>query len=389
MKNLQMKYNFLHILYWITSCAIYGYVAVFLQYKGLTNTEIGIVTGAGSVLSIFTSPFISSLISKIKGLTIRRLVLILYGLMSFAFMALTLFPLPTLLIMAFYVSLCCLNVSVVPFLSTICMDYMKSGHYINFGLSRGLGSVSYAVSAVLLGQLIGWFNPNILAIVFILSGILLLVLLYAMPESRVAQQEEIKKSGSFFSIVRDYRTFFFILLGFAFMFSAATSLGTYLINIVKRLGGNTSLYGIAIFCMAASEMPVMAVTHQLLKKYRSESLLLIAAGCYILRNFTICLAPNLVVLLIGMMFQSVSYGLFTAVITYYVNDYLKQEDQMMGQTMIGIMTSGCGSTVGNIVGGILQDTLGLGSMLVFACSMTVIGLGTVFLTLRKQAFLKK
>ena len=34
------------------------------------------------------------------------------------------------------------------------------------------------------------------------------------------------------------------------MFSGATAIGTYLINIVKNLGGNTSLYGVAMFAMA-------------------------------------------------------------------------------------------------------------------------------------------
>ena len=382
MDKLQTKYNLLHILYWITSCAIYGYVAVFLQYKGLTNTEIGIVTGGGAVISIFASPFISSLITKVKGLTIKKLLLILISIMSAVFICLTVLPLPVILIMAFYMSLTCLSVSIVPFLSTICMDYLKTGHYINFGLSRGMGSVSYAVSAVVLGQLIERFNPNILAPVFVIFSVLLLLLLFSMPDSHV-QREETAKSINAVAFIKKYKKFFLILLGFGFAFAASTALGTYLINIVKKLGGDTSFYGIAIFAMAASEMPIMSMTHALLKKFKAETLLITAACCYILRNFTICLAPNIYILLIGMMFQSVSYGLFTAVITYYVNDHVLNEDQMMGQTMIGIVTTGVGSTIGNVLGGVLQDTFGLSSMLTFACVMTIICVLTVFTTIKK------
>ena len=381
MDKLQMKYNLLHILYWITSCTIYGYVAVFLQYKGLSNTEIGIVTGGGAVFSIFMSPFISSLISKIKGLTIKKLMLILYCIMFGAFLCLTLIDLPTYLIMILYICLIFIIVSNVPFLSTICMDYLKTGHYINFGLARGLGSVSYAVSAVVLGQLIDFLSPSVLAIVFTIASILLLTLLFSMPESHVERKEEGHKS-SLLDFIKQYKKFMFILLGIGAAFSASTTLSTYLINIVRNLGGSTSLYGVAIFAMAASEMPVMAVTHSLLKRVKSETLLMVAACCYVLRNVTICLAPNLVILMLGMMCQSVSYGLFTAVITYYVNDYIKTEDQMMGQTMIGIMTSGVGSTIGNVAGGVLQDTLGLNSMLFFACVMTITGMFIVFFTIK-------
>ena len=71
------------------------------------------------------------------------------------------------------------------------------------------------------------------------------------------------------------------------MFAAATSLSTYLINVVKNLGGNTSLYGVAIFFMAASEMPVMTITPRLIRRYDSITLIMVAAFFYIIRNFTI------------------------------------------------------------------------------------------------------
>lgn len=52
MKRLQMKYNCVQFLYWITNCTIFGYIAIFLQYKGLSNTEIGIVTAMGSIMML-------------------------------------------------------------------------------------------------------------------------------------------------------------------------------------------------------------------------------------------------------------------------------------------------------------------------------------------------
>ena len=64
--SLKAKYNFLHLFYWFTGCCINGFIAVFLQSKGLSNTEIGIVTGGSCVATIFLSPFMSSLISKIN-----------------------------------------------------------------------------------------------------------------------------------------------------------------------------------------------------------------------------------------------------------------------------------------------------------------------------------
>ena len=166
------------------------------------------------------------------------------------------------------------------------------------------------------------------------------------------------------------------------MLSAATSIGTYLINIVTSLGGNTSFYGVAVFIMALSEMPVMALTPRLMKKYKSTDLVLVGAICYGIRNFTICLSPNLVRLCVGMVFQGLSFGLLTTVMTYYVIYNLKVEDQVMGQTMIAVMTTGFGSTLGNILGGFLQDNFGLGSMYIYVYTLTILGIIMVFIANR-------
>ena len=382
MRTLQMKYNLLHILFWASYLSIFGYVAIFLQYRGLTNTQIGIVTGGGAILSIFLSPFISSLIDRIKNLTMKALIFVLYIFMFILFMILKLITVPVIVIMICYILLLSLVVSVVPFLSMICMNYLKNGEYINFGLSRGLGSISYAICAVIVGQLVDILNPTVIIYTHLISGILFLILLYSLPECSIEKHDRHEKASAI-QIIKKYHTFFMILVGFTFMFASATSLSTYLINIVHNLGGSTSLYGIAVFLMAASEMPIMSITHRLLKRYRGETLIIVAAIFYLLRNIIISFAPNLVVLMIGMLFQGVSYGLLTATITYYVTDHLLDSDQMMGQTLIGMMTTGLGSSLGNICGGLLQDTFGLASMLYFACGLTILGFIIMIFTLRK------
>jgi PPP family 3-phenylpropionic acid transporter len=147
---------------------------------------------------------------------------------------------------------------------------------------------------------------------------------------------------------------------------------------VKNLGGNNSFYGIAIFFMAASEMPIMAITPRLMKRFNSVLLIAIAAFFYIVRNYTIALAGNLPILLIGMACQSLSYALTTGVITYYVTYHLEEKDHMMGQTLIAVMTSGLGSMIGNVLGGVISDHYGLSSMLMFARIITLVGAIIIF-----------
>ncbi|EOS62099.1 hypothetical protein C815_00226 [Firmicutes bacterium M10-2] len=378
MNKVQMKYNFLHILYWMNTLSIVGFVAVLLQSKGLSNTEIGIVTGASSMTTIFLSPILSAQCAKIKKLSLQQLLIVFLTIECGSFLSIGFLPLSKAVLMILYIGLYALNISTVPLVSTIAMNYIEEGKKINFGLSRGLGSISYAVSAVIAGQLVSHFAPSSLCLLCIGSAVICMLILIVLPPSYSKQKGQNTEEGTnIVSIALNYRKLTGLLLGFGLAFAASACLGTYLINIISELGGNASMLGIATFFMAASELPCMAAAPKLMRRFGTKKLLCIAALFYIVRNITVCLAPNLPILFLGLAFQGLSYGLFTPVITYYVAENLEKKDQIMGQTMIGVMTSGVGAALGNTMGGMLQDTYGMQTMLFFVMFLTLGGAGIV------------
>ena len=383
--SVKTRYNLLYFLYCVVGCCFGGFVAVFLQYKNVSNTIIGLITGTGCVTSIFLAPYLSGLVMKIKSLTVKKITTIIYIGLNIAFLFLALMPLPSQVVVVLFTIFYAIYISTAPFLQMLASDYMQNGYEIHFGLARGLGSTSWAISSLVFGFIIEKTSPAILTVGAVIFSVLMLGLLNSMPNVTEAENEgdsKENKGGSIFGIIKSYHIYFLLLVGFAMMLSAATSIGTYLINIVTSLGGNTSFYGVAVFIMALSEMPVMALTPRLMKKYKSTDLVLVGAICYGIRNFTICLSPNLVILCVGMVFQGLSFGLLTTVMTYYVIYNLKVEDQVMGQTMIAVMTTGFGSTLGNILGGFLQDNFGLGSMYIYVYTLTILGIIMVFIANR-------
>lgn len=321
----------------------------------------------------------------------QKVIVMIVLVTSVFFAVLTWFQIPNILVMVLYMANICAYGSIIPFLSAICMNYIQAGQDLNFGLARGLGSIAYAVSAVAIGRLIDWINPTVPAAVYILFNILFLLVLRSLPEVAATAPTggESSDSSTLFGVIKKYRTYFVFLLGISLSFSAAVALATYLINIVTSLGGTTSLYGVVVFVMAASEMPAMAITPRLLRRYSPETLLGVAGAAYIARNFIICLAPNIPVLIIGMLFQSISYGFFTAVTAYYVAQRLDHNDQIMGQTLVAVMTTGFGSTIGNLAGGFLQDAFGIQAMYIFAMVMTLLGSTMVILTAVKASRMVK
>ena len=140
---------------------------------------------------------------------------------------------------------------------------------------------------------------------------------------------------------------------------ASSVLGTYMINIVRELGGTDGTFGIAAFFCAASEMPAMFLCNYLIRKISCKKLLKLSSVFFVLRPLVIFLAPNLAVAFLGFALQSLSFGIFTPVSVFFINQELKEKDRIVGQTIFGMVTVGVGSCVGNLAGGFLMDRIGL------------------------------
>ncbi len=154
----------------------------------------------------------------------------------------------------------------------------------------------------------------------------------------------------------------------------SSCMSTYMINIIDKIGMSQSLLGVCLFMMAASELPMMMMAPRLKSRFGLMPVLLIAALAYGVRNICIATADSMMMLIIGLIFQGMSYGVFTALITDYAGSALAAEDRMLGQSWIAISTTGIGGTIGNLFGGMLQDVFGLSVLLKLCIVITVIGI---------------
>ena len=330
-ESLQVRYGALQALYYFGTCALGGFAAIFLGYKGLSNSLIGVATGASCILSVVLMPAISMLFERKPGLGIPRVVRSLTLGPVACYVVLALAPLPTYAVIVLFALANAMSLAIAPFLSQLAMGFNRIGMPINFGLARGMGSVSYAVGAVGLSRLVELSSPGVLAGLFVLSGVVLLAVLASMPtceapvKAGAVQAEEPRsqadqtlgstgrapaacdsaegmataagtvvdapagdalgatagdaldattggapdapagdapgeldashgakgrhedeRGGAFREILRE-RVLLMVLAGFMVAFIACNCLSVYLIDIVVNVGGDTSMYGVAIF----------------------------------------------------------------------------------------------------------------------------------------------
>lgn len=141
-ESLQVRYGALQALYYFGTCALGGFAAIFLGYKGLSNSLIGVATGASCILSVVLMPAISMLLERKPDLGIPRVVRSLTLGSVACYVVLALAPLPTYAVIVLFALANAMSLAIAPFLSQLAMGFNRIGMPINFGLARGMGSVS-------------------------------------------------------------------------------------------------------------------------------------------------------------------------------------------------------------------------------------------------------
>ena len=375
MVSAQMKYGALHVLYFFCTCAFTGFAAIFLESKGLSSTLIGVATGTACVMSVVIAPLASSALGRCGSVTLKRLMCGFLAMAACGYVAVAAFDLPTLAIVAvFGVTNACLMAG-APFLSQLAMEMDRVGMPVNFGLARGLGSLSYALAAVVLSNVVVVLSPNILPALVAVAVAAFVLLLRCLRVDGPGRVQPVRSQGSTgaWRIVFRQRTLVIAVLGFTVSFVACNCLTVYLADVVRAVGGTTSDYGLAVFCMAASELPVMALVSRVRSRVPVGVLFSVAGLAYLARNVLVVCASNEVMVFIGLLFQSLSYGLLTPLLTYYVSEVCGPDGDVAGQTFVSVATTGVGSFIGTLLGGVLQDACGISAMLAFVLATTVVG----------------
>ena len=383
LEKVQVKhqYSVVQALYWVTSCALAGYAAVYLQDRGLSNTLIGVTVGGAACLSMVIQPLAAQVVESIPSLTVKKVIQALIVMMAVMFGVLTVIPVPVAGVVILYMGMNTLNYCMPPMLSAMGMEFINRGYYLNFGLSRGLGSIFYAVCAAVLGIVIDRFFPGVLGYIYVILAVLLFLAVSVMKdleaEELTFQQEvverEKKPEESIWKTVCKNKTFLFLMIGFCLANMNNAAIATYTVNIIKNLGGSDTILGFANFVSAASEMPVMLLFGYFMKKGNCIRLLKVSAVFFLIKPLVLVSANALPLVILGLGLQGLSFGLFTPAAVYYVNSTLIPEQRVKGQAIFSTITAGAATCGGNVLGGWLQDAFGLQTMLWVCAAMALVG----------------
>ena len=379
-----IRYTLINATYFAAFCTIHACAAVFLLGNGFTNTEVGVLLAIANIVSAIVQPVVAGIIDKQGALTNRRFILIsvitiLLGSVILLFSTdnkLVIFPVFALIYM--------IQFAYQPVMTALCFEYQKAGCSIMYGLARGLGSASFAVTSAFIGGLIEDRGVKILLYLNIILMALSAVLIFtfkkpqkAVPSEKEEETKEPGKSSSFGSFIKRYPAYSLFLVGVVCFFFAHNMINDFMIQIIRNLGGSEKELGYANFLQAILELPVMAMIGLILKKFTSKALLLISGTAFLVKIIILIFATNMGHMYLSQSCQLFAYAVFIPAAAYYVSKTMTDHDQVKGQAFVTSAIT-MGGVFSNLISGVILDNFGIRPMLITGTAVCAVGVLIAF-----------
>lgn len=388
---LTIKYAGLQGLYWMSFCSVYSFASVFLLSQEFENQQIGFLLALANILSVILQPTIGSWLDRTGKLSLKAVVSCL-TLSNMALLTGLLLSSGHLVWSAvLYGGAVTLTLTIQPLLNSFIFEYINEGHAVNYGLTRGIGSISFAFLSLLLGLLTTKTNPYILPLadIALLTFFLLLVQTFPLTEAQKRQKhlpDPPDSRGtvcSYAGFAKSYNRFSLFLLALTCLFIFHTITNTYLLQIMKQIGGQDSDFGLSLTIAAVCELPAMLGFGLLVTKYTSGTLLKVAGFFYVIRSLLFLTASSVLMINFAQLFQGLSFALYTPASIYYVNELMNDKDKVKGQTFIVGATT-LGSVFGSMTGGWLLDHASVQAMLLLGMAAALAGSLLLFYSVKSD-----
>lgn len=381
-----MKNRRAYALYTLLNAFFWGNIGVNVTYAsryflslGLTNAQAGLLLAASLLGAFLLQPAVTAVIERLH-VSVQRVICAAAGLIVLFSAALV--PLgktPGAAVPLFTLS--CMLLQLLPgFINALGMSAIQQGYLLNYGLSRGCGSVSFALVVRLVNLLIVRFGMDVLALCALVTalGTLLSAMLFPRLEGMQQARQAASGFGEFF---RANRLFFVFLLGGCFLYLGHNALTNFMYQVALYKGdGNAQ--GTAVMLSALSELPVMFLFLKMLRRARCDFWLKISGIFCTLRLVLSLVLPGIGGLYAAQLMQTLGFALYTVSSVHYVGAAVEARDVVKGQAYLGAANN-IGNLLASILAGVLVDGLGVRNMLLIVIAVSVLGTGLLFVSVRR------
>ena len=369
------KYCLQNVITQMAYCPL-SMAAGFMLGKGISSSAAGVAIALGNVLALVIQPWVSSTADGRRGPSVAQLSLAASLGLVVAYACGVILPGPVLT-MASVVAVFMLFMNLLALVNSISVYYINRGASINYGVARGMGSLSYAIVASVIGVIAERFGPESYFVLgagfsaLMAAAMLLLPTPKDVPPTTGVQEDE-GADVSYGSFVRENPKFLILVVGVSLAFVMASATSTYALPVMQSVGGGEAEMGFAMALQAVFELPGMWGYNWLEKRIKTSTLLMFSVAMYAVKGFVFCIATDIAMIYVAYALQVVSFGIWTPASISYANKFFHEGNKNKAVGLLSLIFSFAG-VVASPVAGWAIDTFGLLAMLVIVEVCAVVG----------------
>ena len=379
--------------YWMSVCIANSYAAVFLQHRGYSNSALGMVLAIGNIAGFLLAPNLAALVDRSRRVTVYHCIWALLAAQALILAGFALIPGKSLMLSLLYCLYMATVVAVNPLNTELCFELAGWSQPVSYSPARGIGSLCYAMMSFAMGQLTLRLGADVhpyaglfcLLCQVVSTGVITWARSRVRPENAIHGGGQKEQGLGLMPFIRANARFCVMMFSLALLFFSYNVSDSFLINILRSVGGDAGDLGSISAFKAVLEIPVMLFYAQLTGRFRCSSVMRLSALAFVAKALALALAGSVGMLYAANLLQILSYALIIPAMVQYVNLVIGQKDSAKGQAIANGMTT-LGAVFASSIGGKLYDVLSVRTTLLISAAIAVCGVVILSLSIdRKRA----
>lgn len=349
-----------------TNTIILSFLPLYLKYKGLNGTEIGWVLAVGPLASIFSQPFWGYMSDKYK--TIKKILLLcVVGLLI---SSIIFFQMNHIIAILTVGAIFYFFTTPIGALGDSMAQRRADELAVSFGTIRMWGSIGFATSALIVGEVLNRIGVQYMIWPYLLFGTIALFVVLKLDD--VEGTADPVKLADVYQLIQNkpYIIFLCLMVFITITHRANDSfIGLYL----TQLGGHEGLVGIGWFIGVASEALVFAIAGLWFRKFHPLIFIIISGVIYSSRWFIYAMVDSPYTILAFQVLHGITFGMFYLSALDYVTRLIPISLQATGHLVFYSVFFGVSGIIGSLIGGGLIDAYGGGTLYTVMGVLSIIG----------------
>lgn len=387
-KKLIIDYTITQVLFFSMVSVMYDYGAYLLITIGYSSSKAGFLLSVGCIISLLLQAIVANISDNSKKLSIFKISAIVSAFSLLANIYGYLRNDVSLLTSIGFVLMFGIYSALEPMNNAIPDTIKRHGYDITFGFGRAFGSISYALTSLIVGFLTEKYSYQVITILNMITSVLM-ICSYLVTEKHYKtltevqeQTKEKQETISFFSFFKrhfDYVLLSLAICGIYFGFTMSENLA---VLIIENVNGTTKDIGFVMSLKAILEVPVIFFYDKLENKFGTTSLLIFAAVNFTVKALVTYLATSTTLLILAQLIQPISFAIMIPAIVSYTNKVMSAKEAVRGQAMFPMFTA-IASILSSSVGGAIAESYSVSAMLLVALIVSAVS-SVAFIALLKK-----